>query len=82
MKVVSATEAKQTFGALLDAARREPIIIQKQNRNVAALIAIEDLNRIRQMDIEELHILFDEAKHQSREAGLTEEKLNELLDGE
>lgn len=82
MKVVSATEAKQTFGALLDAARREPIIIQKQNRNVAALIAIEDLNRIRQMDIEELHILFDEAKRQSREAGLTEEKLNELLDGE
>lgn len=82
MKVVSATEAKQTFGALLDAARREPIIIQKQNRNVAALIAIEDLNRIRQMDVEELHILFDEAKRQSREAGLTEEKLNELLDDE
>ncbi len=82
MKVVSATEAKQTFGALLDAARREPIIIQKQNRNVAALIAIEDLNRIRQMDIEELHILFDEAKRQSREAGLSEGKLNELLDGE
>ena len=42
MRHVSASEAKQSLSAILDAAQREPVIIQKQQRDVAVLLSISD----------------------------------------
>ncbi|MBE0502492.1 MAG: type II toxin-antitoxin system Phd/YefM family antitoxin [Desulfuromonadales bacterium] len=42
MKVMSAREAKNHFGAFLDTARREPVIITKNDRPVGIMISIED----------------------------------------
>jgi prevent-host-death family protein len=42
MKVMSAREAKNHFGEFLDASRREPVIVTKNNRPVGILISIED----------------------------------------
>lgn len=41
-KVFSSTEAQQNFGRLLDTARRESIMIQKNCRDIAILLSIED----------------------------------------
>lgn len=41
-KIFSSTEAQQHFGRLLDTARREPITIQKNYRDIAVLLSIED----------------------------------------
>ena len=42
MKVMSARDAKNHFGEFLDAARREPVVITKNNRPVGIMISIED----------------------------------------
>jgi prevent-host-death family protein len=42
MKVMTARDAKNHFGEFLDAARREPVIVTKNDRPVAIMISIED----------------------------------------
>lgn len=42
MKVMTAREAKNHFGEFLDASRREPVIVTKNDRPVGIMISIED----------------------------------------
>lgn len=42
MKVMSARDAKNHFGEFLDSARREPVVITKNDRPVGIMISIED----------------------------------------
>lgn len=42
MKVMTAREAKNHFGEFLDASRREPVVVTKNNRPVGIMISIED----------------------------------------
>jgi prevent-host-death family protein len=42
MKTMTARDAKNRFGEFLDAARREPVIVTKNNRPVGIMISIED----------------------------------------
>ncbi len=42
MKVMTAREAKNRFGEFLDASRREPVVITKNNRPVGIMVSIED----------------------------------------
>ncbi|CAI07231.1 type II toxin-antitoxin system Phd/YefM family antitoxin [Aromatoleum aromaticum] len=42
MKVMSARDAKNHFGEFLDAARREPVVVTKNDRPVGIMISIED----------------------------------------
>jgi prevent-host-death family protein len=46
MKAMSAREAKNQFGAAIDAAQREAVIITKHNRAAAALVSMEELAQI------------------------------------
>ena len=39
---MSARDAKNHFGEFLDTARREPVIVTRNNRSVALMISIED----------------------------------------
>jgi prevent-host-death family protein len=54
MKTVSATDAKQRLAALLDAAQREPVLIRRQNRDVAVIMSAEEYQRIRKSNVAEL----------------------------
>jgi prevent-host-death family protein len=49
MAVISATEAKNRFGELLEMARKEPVEVQKNGRTVGAMISAEDYARFREM---------------------------------
>ena len=42
MKTLNATQAKNQFGQLLDDAQAEPVIIQKNGRDVAVLVSISE----------------------------------------
>ena len=42
MKVMSARDAKNRFGEFLDTARREPVVVTKNERPVAIMISVED----------------------------------------
>jgi antitoxin Phd len=79
MKKVAATEAKNRLGALIDDAQREPIVIQRQDRDVAVILSMAEFNRIRAANVadflEASKSLADEAKAK----GLTAKKLASLL---
>ena len=46
MKSLTASDAKNRFGMLLDWARREPVIIEKQGRQVAVMLSWEEYDRL------------------------------------
>jgi prevent-host-death family protein len=79
MRSVSATEAKQRLAALLDAAQREPVVIRRQNRDVAVIMSAEAYERIRGGNIEELDRLCERVSKQAAARGLTDEILAGLL---
>lgn len=49
MKSMSAKDAKNGFGLLLDTARAEPVVIEKHGRAVAVVIAIEEFERLKRL---------------------------------
>lgn len=79
MQIVSATEAKQTFAAVVEKAQREPVIIRKQNRDVAVIMSMEDYQRLTMANIQEFQHFRENMGRKAQERGLTEDKLNELL---
>ena len=79
MQTISATEAKQKFAALLDAAQREPVRIQKHERDVAVLLSAEEFNRLSGSQWAEFNRLADLAAAQAEANGLTPEILAEIL---
>lgn len=43
MKTMTAANAKNAFGQLIEAAQREPVLITKQNRPVGVFMSIQDV---------------------------------------
>lgn len=79
MRSVSATEAKQRFAAIIDAAQREPVVIRRQNRDVAVLMSAEEYDRIRGVYKDEFDRFCDRVSAQAKARGLTEEILADIL---
>jgi prevent-host-death family protein len=46
MKTMSARDAKNGFGLLLDTARAEPVTIEKHSRPVVVVLAVEEYERL------------------------------------
>lgn len=47
MKSMSAKDAKNGFGLLLDTARAEPVTIEKHGRAVVVVVSVEEYVRLR-----------------------------------
>ena len=82
MKTITATEAKNRFGAVIDDAQREPIVIQRQERDVAVVISMKEYERIRRSNIDAFLEARNALAAEAKRNGLTEEKLREILDAE
>ncbi|WP_416799477.1 type II toxin-antitoxin system prevent-host-death family antitoxin [Ciceribacter azotifigens] len=46
MKTMSAKEAKNAFGLLIDTARAEPVMIEKHGRGVVVVVAVEEYEKL------------------------------------
>lgn len=46
MKTLSARDAKNGFGNLIDTARQQPVLIEKHGRPVVVVLAVEEYDRI------------------------------------
>jgi prevent-host-death family protein len=79
MRSISATDAKQRLAALLDAAQREPIVIRRQNREVAVIMSTEEYERIRGINNDEFEKFCDRVGARAIARGLTEEILTNIL---
>lgn len=79
MRVVSATDAKQQLGAVIDAAQREPVVIRRQKRDVAVILSKAEYDRLRAFNIAELETLCDSIADRACARGLTEERLADIL---
>lgn len=53
MQTVTATEAKQGLAALLDASARELVLIQRQKRDVAVMISVQEYERLTRLNVAE-----------------------------
>ncbi|MGD0683082.1 MAG: type II toxin-antitoxin system Phd/YefM family antitoxin [Terracidiphilus sp.] len=79
MPTVSATHAKQNFAAILDQSQREPVRIQRHDREVAVLVSADEYERIHQLRVKELIRLSEENGRYAESQGMTDELLEQLL---
>jgi len=79
MQYVSATEAKQRLAAILDAAQTEPVMIRRQNREVAVMLSPKEYERLRGLNIAEFEQFCEKIGKAAAKRGLTEEKLAEII---
>ena len=79
MKKVAATEAKNRLGAILDDAQREPVIIQRQDRDVAVVISMAEFERIRSRNVAAFLEASKALAAEAKAKGLTAKKLASLL---
>ena len=79
MKTVPATEAKNRLGAILDDAQREPIVIRRQDRDIAVVLSMADYERLRSGNIQAFLDLRNQVAAEAAANGLTEERLKKLL---
>jgi prevent-host-death family protein len=82
MKKIAATEAKNRLGAILDDAQREPVIIQRQDRDVAVVLSMAHFERMRSGNVRAFLEARNAVAAEANRNGLTEEKLAALLNDE
>ena len=82
MKTVAATEAKNRLGAILDDAQREPIVIRRQDRDIAVVLSMADYERLRLGNIQAFLDLRNEVAARTAASGLTDKRLVEILTGD
>ncbi len=79
MQTVSATDAKQRLAALLDAAQREPVLIRRQNRDVAVIMSAGEYERMRDLAAADFQRFCDRVADQAKTRGMTASTLRRLL---
>ncbi|MBL8450358.1 MAG: type II toxin-antitoxin system Phd/YefM family antitoxin [Dechloromonas sp.] len=79
MRTITASEAKQGFASLIDTASREPVVIQRQKRDVAVVLSMAEYERLTRLNVAEFQRFCDRIGSRAEAAGLDESKLAELL---
>ena len=79
MQTYTANEAKTRFGEFLDKVQREPVRVMRHDRVVGVMVSAEDYEAMRAFYADRLLHTMDNASDAAAQAGLTPEKLDELL---
>ena len=79
MKTYTANEAKTRFGEFIDDAQRAPVRVMRRDRVVGVMVSAQDYEAMRKFFADRLLQTMDRASDQAERAGLTDEKLAELL---
>ncbi len=79
MQTMTANAAKTNFGLFLDTAQREPVCVMRHDRVAGYMVPTQDYEAMRAFYAERLGRTMKAMSQQAQAAGLTEEKLEELL---
>jgi len=79
MHTITAHEAKNRFGELLERVQREPVQVTSHNHVVGVMVSSKDYRQRRAYYIDRLRRTLQETAEQAAAKGLTEEKLEQLL---
>jgi len=79
MRTITASEARQGFSDVIEAARHEPVVIRRQKHNVAVVMSMEEYERLAHLNVAEFQRFCDQVGASAQKAGLTEGKLTTLL---
>ena len=79
MKAITAKEAKNRFGQLLDAAQRTPVSVTKNGRPVTVMLSAELYDQLRGTAWERLAATMDAIGEEASARDLTDAKLAALL---
>ena len=82
MKSVAATEAKNRLGAILDDAQREPIVIRRQDRDIAVVLSMAEYERLRSGNVQAFLDIRRDIAADAAARGLSEDRLAALLTGD
>lgn len=82
MQYISATEARATLSHLIDQAQKEPVVIRRQQKDVAVMISPAEYQKLRGIQVQELDEICMRASDYARQQGLTEARLAQLLSDE
>lgn len=80
MRTVTASEAKQSLASVIEAAGREPVVIQRQKRDVAVVLSMAEYERLTRLNVAEFQRFCDRVGERAAEAGMDETVLASLLD--
>lgn len=75
MRYVTASEAKQNLGEILDSAQREPVTIRRQKRALAVVLSAQEYARVCAQNREEFLRFADRQSHQAKARGLSKSTL-------
>lgn len=79
MKRMTANEAKQSFGQVLDAAQSGPVLIEKHNRPSVVVLSVKDYDRMRGINLAEFSRFSDRIGARAARRGLDEKTLRKML---
>jgi prevent-host-death family protein len=82
MRTMTASEARQGFAEIIESVRREPVVIQRQKRDVAVMMSMDEYERLVKLNVAEFQRFSDRVGAKAKEAGMTEEVLQGLLNSE
>ena len=79
MQSFTANQAKTQFGQFLDTAQREPVQVMKHDRVVGVMVSAKDYEAMRLFYADRLQHRLAQSAQLAEAAGLSENKLDELL---
>ena len=79
MQTYTANEAKTRFGEFLDRVQREPVRVMRHDRVAGVMVSAQDYEAMRAFYADRLLKTMDNTADAAARAGLTPEKLAELL---
>ncbi len=77
MRVVTASEARQGLARVIEAAKSEPVLIQRQKRDVAVVMSAREYERLVNLNVAKCQRFCDQVGSAAEQAGMTEDKTDD-----
>ncbi len=82
MKTITALEAKNRFGEVMEAAQRQPVSITRNGRPSVVVISAESYARRQRIARERMRLAMQRAGEYAAAHGMTEDALDKMLSDE